>query len=115
MTNADTWSARSRAHGRRDLSWFDHSGLADIADDGKWVLFSDRFGVYCAEPMVRRWCNWETSTHMPTTSQPMASPSEHRTPATRSILPRQGTPHDPAARHNITGYSGARWPFSPTE
>jgi hypothetical protein len=30
----------------RDLSWFDTSGLADVSDDGRLMLFSDRFGVY---------------------------------------------------------------------
>jgi serine/threonine protein kinase/WD40 repeat protein len=30
----------------RDLSWFDDSGLADISDDGRWVLCGDRSGVY---------------------------------------------------------------------
>ncbi len=30
----------------RELSWFDDSGLADVADDGRSVLFSDRLGVY---------------------------------------------------------------------
>ena len=30
----------------RDLSWFDTSGLADVSDDGRLVLFSDRFGIY---------------------------------------------------------------------
>jgi serine/threonine protein kinase/dipeptidyl aminopeptidase/acylaminoacyl peptidase len=30
----------------RDLSWFDNAGLGDISEDGKWVLFADRFGLY---------------------------------------------------------------------
>jgi Tol biopolymer transport system component len=30
----------------RDLSWFDSSGLADLSDDGRKVLFDDRFGLY---------------------------------------------------------------------
>jgi serine/threonine protein kinase/Tol biopolymer transport system component len=30
----------------RDVSWFDDSGLADLSDDGQWLLFTDRFGLY---------------------------------------------------------------------
>jgi WD40 repeat protein len=30
----------------RDLSWFDTSGLADLSEDGRLLLFSDRFGLY---------------------------------------------------------------------
>jgi Tol biopolymer transport system component len=30
----------------RDLSWFDTAGLADVAEDGRTLLFDDRFGVY---------------------------------------------------------------------
>jgi hypothetical protein len=30
----------------RDLSWFDNSGVADLSDDGRWLLLGDRFGVY---------------------------------------------------------------------
>ena len=30
----------------RDFSWYDDSGVADISDDGRWLLCGDRFGVY---------------------------------------------------------------------
>jgi WD40 repeat protein len=30
----------------RDLSWYDDSGVADISDDGRWLLCGDRFGIY---------------------------------------------------------------------
>jgi len=30
----------------RDLSWFDVSGLADLSNDGRLLLFEDRFGIY---------------------------------------------------------------------
>ncbi len=32
--------------GERDLSWFDSSGLSDLSEDGRTLLFDDRFGVY---------------------------------------------------------------------
>ncbi len=32
--------------GERDLSWFDTSGLSDLSEDGRMLLFDDRFGVY---------------------------------------------------------------------
>jgi len=30
----------------RDLSWFDNAGLAALSDDGRTLLFGDRFGIY---------------------------------------------------------------------
>jgi serine/threonine protein kinase len=30
----------------RDLSWFDNAGLAALSDDGRRLLFGDRFGIY---------------------------------------------------------------------
>jgi hypothetical protein len=30
----------------RDLSWFDDAGLAALSDDGRRILFGDRFGIY---------------------------------------------------------------------
>jgi hypothetical protein len=30
----------------RDLSWFDNTGVADISDDGRWIVGSDRAGVF---------------------------------------------------------------------
>jgi hypothetical protein len=34
------------ATSERDLSWFDTAGLASISDDGRLLLFGDRFGIY---------------------------------------------------------------------
>ena len=30
----------------RDLSWYDNAGIADISNDGQWVLLGDRHGLY---------------------------------------------------------------------
>jgi serine/threonine protein kinase len=30
----------------RDLSWFDNAGLAALSDDGRRILFGDRFGIF---------------------------------------------------------------------
>ena len=62
--------------------------------------------------MVRRWCIWETSTHMQTTSRPTArkpSATLNTEPPQLVILPGKAGRTRLLPRHNITGYSGARW------
>jgi dipeptidyl aminopeptidase/acylaminoacyl peptidase len=34
------------ATAERDLSWFDNAGLASLSQDGRVILFGDRFGIY---------------------------------------------------------------------
>jgi WD40 repeat protein len=34
------------ASAEQDLSWFDSAGLAALSDDGRLLLFGDRFGIY---------------------------------------------------------------------
>ena len=96
----------------RDLSWFDDSGLADVADDGRWVLFSDRFGVYVRGTDGSRAVRLA---NIPAFADDLSSDGKRVLATTTSdpfelvILPvAAGTPQV-VPRHNITAYSGARW------
>jgi eukaryotic-like serine/threonine-protein kinase len=97
----------------RDLSWFDDSGLADVADDGTSVLFSDRFGVYMRGTdgmgAAVRLGNIEAYADdlSPDGSKVLATTTSE--PTELVILPSKAGAHQVMARHNITSYSGARW------
>jgi hypothetical protein len=96
----------------RDLSWFDDSGLADVADDGTSVLFSDRFGVYVRGTDgsgAVRLGNIDAFADdlSPDGKQILATTTSD--PPDLVVLPRKAGTHQVVARHNITGYSGARW------
>jgi Tol biopolymer transport system component len=95
----------------RDLSVYDDSGLADVADDGRRVLFSDRFGVYLrstdgAPP--QRIGNIDAYADD-------LSPDGLKVLATRTtepelvIVPIKPGPHQTVPAYNIVSYQGARW------
>ena len=96
----------------RDLSWFDDSGLADIADDGKWVLFSDRFGVYLrgtdGSSLVQLG-NIDAYADDLSPDGKRILATVNTEPPQLVILPGKAVTQDLLPRHNITGYSGARW------
>ena len=99
-------------HTQRDLSWFDDSGLADIADDGKWVLFSDRFGVYLRGtdgPSLVQLGNIDAYADDLSPDGKKTLATLNTEPPQLMILPGKAAAHDLLPRHNITGYSGARW------
>ena len=99
-------------HTQRDLSWFDDSGLADIADDGKWVLFSDRFGVYLRGTDGSSLVQLENIDAYADDLSPDGKKilaTINTEPPQLVILPGKAVTHDLLPRHNITGYSGARW------
>ena len=96
----------------RDLSWFDDSGLADVADDGTSVLFSDRFGVYVrgtdGSGAIRLGNIGAFADDLsPDGSQILATTTSD--PPELVVLPRKAGTHHVVPRHNITAYSGARW------
>jgi eukaryotic-like serine/threonine-protein kinase len=96
----------------RDLSWFDDSGLADVADDGTAVLFSDRFGVYVRGTDgsgAVRLGNIDAFADdlSPDGSKALATTTTE--PSELVILPRKAGTHHVMSRYNITAYSGARW------
>ena len=96
----------------RDLSWFDDSGLADVADDGSAVLFSDRFGVYVrgtdGSGAVRLGdINAYADDFSPDGNKVLATTTSE-TPEL-VILPRKAGAHQVMPRYAITSYLGARW------
>ena len=95
----------------RQLSWLDDTGLADVSDDGKKLLFSDRRGIYL----------WEINGPQPATLGADAYSDDlshdgskilatNREGSQLRILPTgtagvaQNVPP-----HTITTYKGARW------
>ena len=95
----------------RELSWFDDSGLADVSNDGRSILFSDRFGIYLggtdgSQPMQLGLTNVYGDD---------LSPDARMVLATRLagnellMLASRGGQPQPLPAHNIVSYSGARW------
>jgi hypothetical protein len=97
--------------GEHDLSLFDDSGLADVADDGQWVLFSDRFGVY----LRRTDGGLQSDLGLTDAYADDLSPDGTFILATRPgvpelvALPRKAGPHLKVPAYNIVSYNGARW------
>jgi hypothetical protein len=96
----------------RDLSWFDDSGLADVADDGSAVLFRDRFGVYVRGTDG----SWAVRLGDAEILADDLSPDGSKVLGTTTseppelvILPRKAGTRQVLSRHNIITYSGARW------
>lgn len=95
----------------RDLSWFDNSGVADISEDGQWILFADRFGVYV------RGTDGSPATHLGLTDgfADALSPDGETVLATRNraselvLIPRKAGNHVRLPAHGITTYRGGRW------
>jgi hypothetical protein len=108
-----------------DLSWFDDSGLASLSDDGRFVLFGDRFGgIYLrgtdGAPPVKLEAKEaypdalspDGSLVLATTTSgdqlllvPTAPPVEGVSSSATRYAP---TPR-PLSVPGITSYSGARW------
>jgi eukaryotic-like serine/threonine-protein kinase len=98
--------------GERDLSWFDTSSLSDLSEDGKLLLFGDRFGLY-----IRRTDGSRPPIHLGLTDAfaDAFSPDGTRILATTSsgqqlvILPAGLGEAVPLPSHGINAYKGARW------
>ena len=96
----------------RDLSWFDDSGLADVADDGTAVLFRDRFGVYVrgtdgSWPVRLGDLDAFADDLSPDGSKVLATTTSE--PPELVMIPRKAGTRQVLPRHNIITYSGARW------
>jgi hypothetical protein len=96
----------------RDLSWFDDSVLAGVSDDGRWVLFSDRLGVYLSatdDSKPIRLANIDAYADALSLDGSMALATTTGAPPELVILPTKAGAQKVIPRHNITAYSGARW------
>jgi eukaryotic-like serine/threonine-protein kinase len=95
----------------RDLSWFDASGVADLSDDGRMLLFGDRFGVYT------RGTDGSPAKHLGLKDgfaddlSPDGSMALATTPSTGQlmILPTRAGEPRPLPTHGMTSYKGALW------
>jgi hypothetical protein len=96
----------------RDLSWFDTSGLADLSEDGKTVLFDDRFGVYIRDtkglpPVDLGLKDGQGDDFSPDGTKVLATTDSGRRLVVLSL--EVGGDPAPLAAHGIDGYRGALW------
>jgi dipeptidyl aminopeptidase/acylaminoacyl peptidase/tRNA A-37 threonylcarbamoyl transferase component Bud32 len=95
----------------RELSLFDDTGLADISDDGKRLLFSDRFGVYIRDvdktlPARLDLTDAYADELSADGEQVLATSRDGRS---LMILPTGTGSLRKLPAHNIESYNGARW------
>jgi WD40 repeat protein len=94
----------------RDLSWFDNTGVADISDDGKWIVGSDRPGVFRratdgSQPIgvVKNGYADDLS------SDGQAILATLEGGKSLVVVPQIGGEPQPLAKFGIANYHGARW------
>lgn len=95
----------------RDLSWFDNAGVADLSDDGRWLLFGDRFGVYLratdgSPPIHLGLKNAFADDLSPDGKSVLATSDAGRQ---LFVVPSGAGDPQPLAAHGIVVYQGARW------
>ena len=95
----------------RELSWYDDSGLADVSDDGRKLLFSDRFGIYLRDTdgaaPVRLGLTDAYADDLSSDGKKILA--TRRTGAEMLILPAGAGAHQPLPAHGIVSYNGGRW------
>jgi Tol biopolymer transport system component len=95
----------------REFSWFDNSALADLSDDGRWLLFRDRFGVYLrstdGSPAIDLGLKDAFADELSPDGKTILATSQ----GGRQLLlvPRGAGDPKPLPTHGISGYSGAYW------
>jgi hypothetical protein len=94
----------------RDLSWFDNTGVADISDDGRWIVGSDRPGVFLratdgSQPLsvVKDGYADDLS------SDGKAILATIDRGKSLVVVPQIGGEPRPLAKFGIEAYHGARW------
>jgi eukaryotic-like serine/threonine-protein kinase len=95
----------------RDLSWFDNSGVADLSNDGRWLLFGDRFGVYVRQtdgspPIYLGLKDGFADDLSPDGKTVLATTLSGRQLV---LVPRGAGDPRPLPPHGIVSYRGARW------
>ena len=97
--------------GEHELSLLDNSGIADLSDDGRWLLFRDRFGIYI------RPTDGSPPTHLGLTDgfaddlSPDGKTVLATTPSARELLLVPTGAGEPKAlpAHDIESYHGAQF------
>jgi Tol biopolymer transport system component/tRNA A-37 threonylcarbamoyl transferase component Bud32 len=92
----------------RDVSWFDDAGVADISDDGRLILFRDRFGIYLGET------NGSAPTHLWKEGFADDLSSDNQTVLATignslALVPRNAGDPKPLPAFGIVTYRGARF------
>lgn len=95
----------------RDLSWYDNSGMADLSDDGRWLLIGDRFGVYLRATDGSPPINLGLKDGFADDISPDGKTILATTNSGRRLvlLPRGAGDPRPLPAHGIVSYRGARW------
>jgi len=95
----------------RDISWLDDSGLADLSDDGRMLLFTDRFGVYLAptdgSPPIRLDVGDAYADDLSPDGTRVLATS--RSTSALMVLPTGAGARETVPAHSILRYRGARW------
>jgi hypothetical protein len=94
-----------------DFSWFDNSGVADLSDDGRWLLFGDRSGVYLratdgSPPIHLGLKDGFADDLSPDGKTVLATTNAGRQLV---LVPSGAGDARPLPAHGIVTYSGARW------
>jgi hypothetical protein len=101
---------RPGQNAERDLSLFDDSGLADLSDDGRWVLFTDRYmylgGTDGASPTRLELNDSFGDDLSPDGTEVLAT---KRTGKELLIVPIKAGSNRTLPAHNIGTYHGAYW------
>jgi eukaryotic-like serine/threonine-protein kinase len=95
----------------QDFSWFDNSGVADLSDDGRWLLFGDRWGLYLratdgSPPIHLGLKDGFADDLSPDGKTVLATTNSGRQLV---LVPSGAGDAQPLPPHGIVTYSGARW------
>jgi Tol biopolymer transport system component len=100
------------AQSERDVSWLDDSGLADLSDDGRLLLFADRTGFHVA---ATDGSSFVALQHPDAYADSLSSDgtkvlaTSRSTSAVLMILPTGAGSPETLPAHSITHYRGASW------
>jgi eukaryotic-like serine/threonine-protein kinase len=115
VTRDDEWKAMvGVAPGwtrERDLSLYDLTGVADLSDDGRTLLFADRFGIYIRAsdgslPILLGFKDGFADDLSPDGRMAVAT---SRAADQLMLLPTGAGEPRPVSAHGITNYKGAVW------
>jgi hypothetical protein len=94
----------------RDLSIFDNTGVADISDDGRWIVGSDRQGVFLRGidgSLPMNLLEDGFADDLSKDGQAILATSDGG--RTLVVIPRDAGEPKPLPKYGIVGYRGARW------
>ncbi len=94
----------------REISSLDNAGVADISDDGRWIVGGDRMGVYVramdGSPATLLLKNGFAD-DLSNDGESILATIDNQTSLV--VVPRESGGPRPLEKHGIVGYRGARW------